>query len=145
MKFLSKVILVSSLAVSTVAFAAATDPTVIARQNLMKMGMGANTKVLGDMAGGKTAFDATAAEAARAALAAAAAQIPAKFEPQATDPETKAKPEIWTNWSDFVAKAKALETAAAALDASSLATVQAGMAAIGGACTECHKANRNAN
>nr|WP_277604929.1 cytochrome c [Fertoeibacter niger] len=120
----------------------AVEPTVKARQELMGV-VAMNTKVLGDMAGGKTAFDAAAAEAAKTALAAAAAEIPAKFEPQATDPATKAKPEIWTNWADFTAKGAALGTAATAVDATTLEGVQAGMGAIGETCKSCHSAYRS--
>jgi cytochrome c556 len=94
------------------------------------------------MAGGKIPFDATAAAAAKAALAAAAAEIPAKFEPQATDPVTEAKAEIWTNWDDFVAKSEALLKAAEAVDTTSAETIGAGMGAIGGACKDCHTTYR---
>lgn len=117
------------------------DPQVKARQELMAT-IGANTKTLGEMAGGKIPFDATAAAAAKAALAAAAAEIPAKFEPQATDPVTEAKAEIWTNWDDFVAKSEALLKAAEAADTSSPETIGAGMGAIGGACKDCHTTYR---
>lgn len=142
MKVVTKTLVAGLLLVAGVAVAAeATDPTVKARQELMDT-IGANTKVLGDMAGGKTAFDAAAAEAAKAALVAAAADIPAKFEPQATDPKTTAKAEIWTNWDDYLAKAKALGDAAAALDAASVEGVQAGMGAIGGTCKDCHSTYR---
>jgi cytochrome c556 len=127
---------------ATVAIAAdATDPVAKARQELMDT-IGANTKILGDMAGGKAAFDAAAADAAKAALVAAAADVPAKFEPQASDPASKAKAEIWTNFADFTAKAEALGTAASAMDTSTVEGVQAGMAGVGGACADCHKAYR---
>jgi cytochrome c556 len=141
MKLLMKAVVVGALSVASVAFAEATDPTVIARQDLMGS-QGASAKVLGDMAGGKTPYDAAAAEAAKANLIATSADIAAKFEPQATDPDSKAKPEIWTNWEDFVVKANALSTAAAALDTSSAETIGAGMGGIGGACGDCHKAYR---
>lgn len=121
---------------------ASTNPDAIAREELMML-IGKNTKVLGDMAGGKTAFDAAAAEAARSALVAAAADIPAKFEGQGSDGGSEARPEIWTNWDDFLIKAKALETAAAGLDATSLEGVQAGMGTIGGACKGCHMSYRS--
>jgi cytochrome c556 len=117
------------------------DPQVKAREELMDV-IGMNTKTLGDMASGKAAFDAAAATSAKAALADAAAKIPAAFEPQATDPVSKAKPDIWTNWADFVAKSEGLLNAAEALDASSAETIGAGMAAIGGACKACHSAYR---
>ena len=138
MKFVTKTLVAGLVLVAGVAVAAeATDPTVKARQELMDT-IGMNTKILGDMAGGKSAFDAAAAEAAKAAIVAAAAEIPAKFEPQATDPKSTAKPEVWTDWDDFLANAKALGDAAGALDATSVEGVQAGMGGIGGACKDCH-------
>jgi cytochrome c556 len=118
-----------------------TDPQVKARQELMGV-VATNTKTLGEMAGGKIPFDATAAAAAKAALAAAAAEVPAKFEPQATDPLTEAKAEVWTNWDDFVAKSEALLKAAEAVDTTSPETIGAGMGAIGGACKDCHSTYR---
>lgn len=141
---LAKAVLLTGFAFAATALYAAdrTDPNAIARAELMET-VGKNTKVLGDMAGGKTAFDAAAAETAKAALIEAAAKTPATFETQGgADPADEAKPEIWTNWDDFVKKAGALEAAATALDASSLEAVQAGMGAIGGACKDCHTAYR---
>lgn len=120
----------------------AQDPTVKARQELME-GVGAAAKTLGGMAGDKAPFDAAAAEAAKAALVAAAAEIPARFEPQASDPASEAKPEIWTNWDDFAAKADALKVAAEGMDATTLDGVKAAMGgALGGACKACHTAYR---
>ena len=142
MRLLTKTAAFALALVATVAIAAeATDPTVKARQELMGV-IGMNTKVLGEMAGGKIAFDAAAAGAAKAALVAASADIAAKFEPQATDPKSEAKPEIWTNWADYQAKATALNTAATALDATTVEGVQAGMAGVGGSCKACHSAYR---
>ena len=139
MKFSTKALTAGLNLFAGVAFAEgeATDPTVIARQEVMET-IGKNTKVLGDMAGDKAAFDAAAAEAAKAAIIAASAEIAAKFEPQATDPASEAKPEIWTNWDDFVVKATALNTAATAVDVASLDGIKAGMGGIGGACKACH-------
>ncbi|MDR5653284.1 c-type cytochrome [Ruixingdingia sedimenti] len=118
-----------------------TNPTVKARQDTMQT-IRRNTAVLGDMAGGKTAFDPAAAAAAKAELAAAAAEIPVKFEPQEGDPKSEAKPEIWTGWDDYVQKAEALVAAAEAVDTASLDGVRAGMGAIGGACKSCHETYR---
>lgn len=143
MKLMAKTLIAGLIISAGVAFAEteATDANVIARQALMKT-IGMNTKTLGDMAGGKADFDAAAAEAAKAAIIAASAEIGAKFETQAADPGTEAKPEIWTNWDDFVKKGQALNAAATALDASSLDSVKAGMGAIGGACKDCHTSYR---
>ena len=63
-----------------------TDPQAIAREELMKM-IGQNIGILGDMAGGKAAYDATAAEAAKAVLIEATGKIEATFTEQgAPDP-----------------------------------------------------------
>lgn len=119
----------------------ASDPMVAERQELMET-LGKNTKVLGEMAGGKVAFDAAAAAEAKAAIVAASAEIGAKFEMQATDPKSEAKPEIWTSWDDFLKKADALATGINALDATTLEGVQGGMGAVGGACKDCHSTYR---
>jgi cytochrome c556 len=117
------------------------DPTVKAWMDLMGSN-GANSKILGDMAGGKTAFDASAAEAAKAALIANAAETEVKFATQASDPVSDSKPEIWTDWAGFVVKAQAQGAAATALDVSSVESIQAGMGAIGATCGACHKEYR---
>ena len=141
---LKKPMIIALVLITGAAFAkeGVKDPTVKARMELMDT-IAANTKALGEMAGGKTAFDAAAAGTAKAAIAAAAAQIPAKFEPQATDPVSVAKADIWTNWDDFVKKSQVLLAAADALDASTVEGVQAGMAGLGGACKGCHSTYQN--
>lgn len=141
MKYIAKGVFVASLALAGFAYAEASDPTVKARQEVMEI-LGKNAKILGEMAGGKTAYDAAAAEAAKAEMIAAAGEVAAKFEPQATDPDSEAKPEIWANWDDFVKKAGALSAAAGALDVASAESIGAGMAGIGGACKDCHTAYR---
>lgn len=121
----------------------ATDPAAIARQTLMRTN-GASSKALGDMASGKVAFDAAAAATARDALVASAGQIATVFATQgAADPASRAKPEIWTGWDGFLAKAEALKTAAAAIDVTSAETIGAGMGAVGGVCKDCHATYRN--
>jgi len=142
-KHMTKALIVSLILVSGVAVAktGVQDPTVKARQDLMGT-VAMNTKVLGDMAGGKAPFDAIAAEGARTALAAAAAEIPTRFKPQATDPVSEAKPEIWISWADFVTKANGLAQAAAAIDTTSVDGVKAGMGGVGAACKACHSVYR---
>lgn len=139
MKFATKTLVLTLVMAGGIAFAQskATDPDVKARQELMDSN-GAQAGALGGMASGKTPFDAAAAAAAKAQLIANAADIAVKFKPEATDPATKAKAEIWTNWDDFAAKAAALGAAAEALDVTSAETIGAGMGAIGGACKACH-------
>lgn len=122
----------------------ATDPLVIAQKDLMKS-FGGAAKALGGMASGEVAYDATAAAAAKATLVAGSADIHVKFEKAGSDPASEAKPEIWTNWDDFVAKATALNAAATALDVASADGIKAGMGAIGGACKDCHTSFRVAS
>jgi len=142
MKFATKALVAGLMMVAGVAIAAeATDPTVKARQELMDT-IGMNIGILGKMAGGEAAFDAAAAEGAKAALAAAGAEIAAKFEPQASDPKSTAKEDIWANWDDFVKKADAMKAAAEGIDATTLEGVQAGMGALGGSCKDCHTTYR---
>ena len=137
---LLKIIAVATILAASSAYAEEepTDPKAIAREELMKI-VGKNTGVLGDMAGGKSAFDAAAAGAAKTALVEASAKIAETFkEPGAADPASSAKPEIWTNWEEFLKKADALNAAATAMDLASAETIGAGMGGLGGACKDCH-------
>ena len=139
MKFV-KAIMIGAVVIAGAAYAKGdrTDPNAKARSDLMRV-VGKNTGILGDMAGGKAAYDAAAAEAAKAALVEAAGQIEVAFKDQgAADPASEAKPEIWTKWDDFLADAKMLGDAAGAMDVSSAETIGAGMGALGGACKDCH-------
>ena len=139
MKFV-KAIMIGAVVIAGAAYAKGdrTDPNAKARSDLMRV-VGKNTGILGDMAGGKAAYDAAAAEAAKAALVEAAGQIEVVFKDQgAADPASEAKPEIWTNWEGFLADAKMLGDAAGAMDVSSAETIGAGMGALGGACKDCH-------
>lgn len=139
MKFV-KAVLIGAVLAAGAAYAEGerTDPNAIARSDLMKT-IGKNTGILGDMAGGKAAYDAAAAEGAKAAIIEAAAKIEETFKDQgAADPASEAKPEIWANWDEFLADAKALGDAAGAMDVASAESIGAGMGALGGACKDCH-------
>jgi cytochrome c556 len=115
-----------------------TDPNAIAREELMTT-QGKNIGILANMAQGKAPYDAAGAEAAKAALIEASGKIEATFKDQgAADPASRAKPEIWANWDDFLKKATALNAAATAIDVASAETIGAGLGAIGGACKDCH-------
>jgi cytochrome c556 len=140
MKLAKAVLIAAILAAGTVyAQAERTDPNSIARSELMKM-QGKNIGILSEMAEGKIPYDAAAAEAAKAVLIESAGKIEATFMEQgAADPASRAKPEIWANWDDFLVKAKALGDAAAAVDVASAESIGAGMGALGGACADCHK------
>lgn len=118
-----------------------TNPVVKARMDNMQV-IRTNTGTLGDMAQGKTVFDAAAATEAKTALAAAAAEIVKAFEANEDDPVSEATPKIWENYADFTAKAEALVAAAEAADTSSLDGLRKGMGAIGGSCKACHEGYR---
>lgn len=144
MKFM-KAAMIGTILATGVAYAEdiePTDPSAIAREEVMEM-IGKNIGILGDMAGGKTAYDAAAAEAAKAALIEATGKIETAFMDQgAADPASEAKPDIWANWDDFLKKAKAANDAANAMDVASVETIGAGMGALGGACKDCHTTYR---
>ena len=93
---------------------------------------------------------------AKAALAAKtlddnAAAIVSWF-PEGTGPggpgieHTHAKPEIWTNWSDFQAKAKTFDDASGVLTAAVAtndpAQIKTALGGVGGACKACHEKYR---
>jgi cytochrome c556 len=140
MKFTTKIIALSLVMAGGIALAeGATDPDVKARQALMDANGGA-MKTLGGMAEGKVAFDAAAAEAAKAILVAGAADVPAKWANNASDPASHSKPDIWTSMDDFKAKAGDFGKASAALDTTSVDGIKAGLGAIGGTCKACHTA-----
>ena len=141
---LAKAVAVGAILAAGVAYAQQepTDPNAIARETLMKT-LGMNAGVLGNMASGKDPFDAAKAETAKAALVDAAGKIEATFAEQgATDPASRAKPDVWTGWDEFLVKAKALGDGAAALDVATVESVGAGMGVIGSACSDCHKTYR---
>jgi len=119
----------------------AMDPAIEARQEIMRE-IAANTKILGEMAGEKTAFDANAAAAAKAALVALAAEVGPKFEANVDHPKAESRPEVWSKREEFLVIANNYQTALEGIDTATLAGVQAGMQATGGYCRECHTAFR---
>ena len=128
---------------AVLAHAGVKNPAVMARMESMKQ-IGDEVKVLGEMAKGKTPFDQAAARAAAAAIATHAAETPALFKAEESDPKDEARPEIWQNFADFTAKSDALVTLATDLSVS-LETkddLPAAMKALGDACKACHKPYR---
>jgi len=126
------------LGTASFAYADSQDPDVKNRQAAMKI-VGANTKTLGEMAQGKTAFDATAAQEAFNTIAGKAAEVPVLFEAEVTDPESDAADEIWMMWDDFVEKAGALKAAAeAGAGIDSPEALGAAFGEMNGACRACH-------
>lgn len=90
---------------------------------------------------------ASAAVAPAEAIAAQAGKQLQHFPAGSDKGDTKAKPEIWTNWAQFEAGMKDLEAKATAVataaKAGDIAAVKAGFGAMGAACGTCHKAFRN--
>jgi cytochrome c556 len=119
------------------------NQAVLARMEAMNS-IGDAMKVLGRMAKGQATFDASAAQDAAAGIARHSADTPALFKAQETDPKSEARPAIWTDFADFTAKARALETAA--LDVSKSLTspddLVPAMQRLGQACKSCHSLYR---
>jgi cytochrome c556 len=119
------------------------------RETHMK-GYAQQLQVLGPMAQGQTAYDATAAQAAADAILANATSpdwetMWPEGSAQGEVPESEALPAIWQNAEDFQAKHQALIDAATTLQADAgkdLASLQAALGGVGQACGACHQAYR---
>lgn len=76
------------------------------------------------------------------ALSNYAALIPGAFEEKVSEGLTDAKPEVWQNWNDFLAKASNLEqaakTLASAAEGGDMQAVMGGLKGVGDACRGCH-------
>lgn len=108
-----------------------------------------NLGLLGGMAKGEVPYDAAAATAAAGNLASLAQLDQSRIWLEGSDEMgvdgSKALPAIWENIPDVMSKATDLVTAAKAMQASAgtdLASLQASMGTLGGACGACHKAYR---
>lgn len=119
------------------------NPAVMARMHAMKT-IGADVKVLGDMAKGSTAFDASAARVALERIAMHAADTPGLFEAPEDDPKSEALPVIWERFDDFRTKAGELEQIAAegAATLSAPEDVPPLLQALGANCKSCHSVYR---
>jgi len=126
-----------------VAHSGVQNAAVKARMDAMSS-IGAEMKTLGLMAKGTTKFDMNAARVAAATIETHAAATPALFAAQEDDPKSEAKAAIWTNFDDFAAKAKDLETVALQLSKSIAGQNDLGpaMASLGATCKSCHSAYR---
>lgn len=117
------------------------------RQEAMK-GQGAAMRTLTPMVRGEQPFNQQAAVQAATTLNNTAKVIPSVF-PQGSGTEagkTDALPAVWQNFSDFQAKAKALETESAKLlqlaQAGDEAGFKAQFPAVGRSCGGCHETYR---
>ncbi len=151
MNRMTKILSVSLIAIAGFAVAqTAMEPMAAhnARVAYMKL-MGAQMGVLGPMAQAEVPYDAVAAQAAANILAGLAnGNISALFvEGSDSDSlaESRALPAIWTDSEGVIAKWTALGAGATAMQAAAgvdLASLQAAMGGLGGACGSCHESYR---
>ena len=114
------------------------DTQVKARMDGMKL-LGAQTKILDQIAKGATPFNAAKALTAIEEMQTEAKRTRALFEPKADDPKSEAKSEIWTNWVSFTARSNALSDALATADVTTPDALGQSVRAFGVACSACHK------
>ena len=104
-----------------------------------------NMRVLGLMLKGQVNFDLDSAKSAIQNIQKLADQTTTLFEIEAVDPHAEAKPEIWSNYEDFVNKALNLKTAA--IDAGGSLVDEDGLRdvvlSLGKTCKSCHSVYRN--
>lgn len=124
---------------------------VAARQGEMDL-MAINAGVLGDMAKGKTPYDAATAVTAAKNIVAVSSITQEMLWPKGSSnaemKDTKALPKIWEDYEDFVADWNAKGQAAEALLAAAgngQEALTAAVAKLGEACTACHKEYRQPN
>ncbi len=104
-----KLIILISLTISSVAFAhsGVKDKNVKERMMVMKE-MAGNTKIIGQMLKGKTAFDSNQVKLALERLSALSLETPKVFTINATDPKSEATPNIWDEFDEFTKLSKDL-------------------------------------
>jgi cytochrome c556 len=151
MNRMTKILSASLVAIAGLAVAqTAMEPMAAheARVAYMKQ-MGAQLGVLGGMAQGQTAYDAAAAVEAANKLAELANGDVSGMWPEGSDSDTlvgsRALPAIWSDSAGVIAKWTALGAGATAMQAAAgvdLASLQAAMGAVGGACGSCHESYR---
>ena len=125
------------------------NPAVGARQGQFKIYL-QNFGVLGGMAQGRMDYDAATAQTAADNMFHITRLDQTSMWPAGTDSMsidgTRAKPEIWENLDDFVAKYVALQTAVVALQAAAgtgLDGMRAAVGPVGAACQACHQSYRD--
>ena len=103
--------------------------------------MASNMKKLRAISKGNQAFDKSEARAVAGQIAAKASTVVTLFKEEETDPNTKAKPEIWFDYEDFSARAERLEQVALeqSKTISDLQDVKPAMFEVGKICKSCHE------
>ena len=104
-----------------------------------------NMRNLGLMFKGHVDFDLVSAKSAIQNIEKLAAKTPTLFEIEAVDPHAEAKPEIWSNYEDFVEKALTLQTIATAASRSLVSEegLKDVIMSMGKTCKSCHSLYRN--
>ena len=104
-----------------------------------------NMRVLGLMLKGQVDFDLVSAKSAIQNIEKLAAKTPTLFEIEAVDPHAEAKPEIWSNYEDFVEKAYTLQRVATAASRSLVSEegLKDVIMSMGKTCKSCHSLYRN--
>lgn len=126
---------------------AADNKDVMTYRNRVMGGIGSNSGSIGDILKGKVEYSNLIVNYAKS-LHESAKTVATVFkqDTRGTDKKTRAKDEIWENWADFEKKADALVKASAdfvtAAETGDMAKIGAAMKTLGGACGDCHKANR---
>jgi cytochrome c556 len=116
-------------------------PVLEYRQRIMA-GQRASMANMGDILKFKMPYDASHFVVHAKNIGEFAKLIPDAFEKKITEGLTDAKPEVWTNWDDFVAKAQALTEASAKLQAAAetgdMKAVTPLVKTVNDACRGCH-------
>ncbi|MEP2718795.1 cytochrome c [Pseudophaeobacter sp.] len=118
-----------------------TDKHVQERVTLMQ-GQKAALTILGEMVAGRRNYDLAAAKAARRSLMASTRKIPKRFSKHRMEPNSHARPEIWTRWQDFTQRAETARLAAKQINAGSLTGLRRSVPAMVQACHSCHQSYR---
>lgn len=147
-KFTILSLVVAGLSVASLSVAQGSDPiaaAIGARKAHMQL-YGANIGVLGAMAQGNAEYDADAAQAAADNIVALVSINQRFYWPQGSAvgeaEDTRALPALWENMDGVMARVSSLTEAAAGMQAAAgtdLASLQAAMGALGGACGGCHE------
>ena len=122
---------------------AADDPAnVIAYRQKVMSGMASHIGAIAAVLKGEVSYAGHIAGHARA-MQAASTMLPDIFPPGSGVGETRAKPEIWQNWTKFETGIKALQSALARLveaaESGDMGAIGAALGGVGDGCGGCHK------
>lgn len=139
----------TSSAAPTASGSPAARQAIDVRQSVYKL-IGSNFRLLGDIVKGTAKYDAAEIDKRIARIAFLSDLLDGTF-PQSSnigEPETKAKPEVWTNQADFDKKLKDFQLRTAALseinakEQDATDAFKAGVTALGQDCKSCHDTYR---